>query len=184
MVPTQRLVTWLVYLNDEWLEEEGGTLRCFPRADDELSQSVQVGAHLGNLQVGWLNGRDPVFLDCFSRPSGGAALYCLRKNDNEESQSQSDENASQKISILSPQDFDVPSQPIDFTRFLAEEHRPSFEQISTSRLDPRFAHTANNNDDAATKKTITTVLEKNALDIVPVARTSVIFDSMSLYRYD
>ena len=79
----------------------------------------------------------------------------------------------------------VPGQPIDFTNFLTEEHWPSFEQISTSRLYPRFANTANNNDDAA-KKTITapSAMEKNALDIVPVARTLVIFDSVSLYRYD
>ena len=49
MVPMRQLVTWLVYLDDEWREEEGGTLRCFPRANDELSQSAQVGAHLGNL---------------------------------------------------------------------------------------------------------------------------------------
>ena len=63
MVPTLLLVTWLVYLNDEWREEEGGTLRSFPYANDELSQSLQVGAHLENLQVGWMNGSDPVLLD-------------------------------------------------------------------------------------------------------------------------
>ena len=41
-----------------------GRSDAFQRATDELSQSVQVGAHLGNLQVGWMNGRDPVTGSC------------------------------------------------------------------------------------------------------------------------
>jgi hypothetical protein len=42
--------------------------------------------------------------------------------------------------VLSLEYFDVPSQPIEFiARFLPSEFTERFEQISTARLDPRFA---------------------------------------------
>ena len=170
--PTRRSVTWLVYLNDGWTADEGGALRCFPRSDGELSRNAQVGAHQGNLQVGWLNGKDPVFLDCF-RPSGGAALYRLaaakgKKGTKEE----------YGIQILSASDFDVPRQPIDFAKFMASQYQGSFQQISTSRLDPRFVSA-----DAATENPAPSsraVEESSTMDVVPSAGTLVLFDSVSL----
>mmetsp|Transcript_24386 Transcript_24386/g.51100 ORF Transcript_24386/g.51100 Transcript_24386/m.51100 type:complete len:417 (+) Transcript_24386:111-1361(+) len=182
-MPTRRSVTWLVYLNDEWREEEGGALRCLPREEDQLSREVQVGSHQGNLQVGWLDKRHPVFLDCFSRPSGGAALYRLVNEGEKSSRSQPTGEASNQggIIILSSHDFDVPGQPIDFTKFLAEEHRQSFEQISTSRLDPRFANKDNTNGGKVKKTTIAAVGdETHALDIAPTGGTLVLFDSVTL----
>ena len=43
MLPTRRSVTWLVYLNDGWTAEEGGTLRCYPR---QRPSKAPVGAPL------------------------------------------------------------------------------------------------------------------------------------------
>lgn len=168
--PTRRSVTWLVYLNDGWTADEGGALRCFPRSDRELSRNAQVGAHQGNLQVGWLKGKDPVFLDCF-RPSGGAALYCLTAAKGKEGTKEDE------IQILSSSDFDVPRQPIDFTKFMASQYQGSFQQISTSRLDPRFvsADVATNSAPASLA-----VEESSTMDVVPSAGTLVLFDSVSL----
>jgi hypothetical protein len=76
--PSRRSVTWLVYLNENWDSSEGGILRCFPRSEKQFftetqydnnnddggsnamqqqqqQQQQQVGAHNGNLQVGWIN---------------------------------------------------------------------------------------------------------------------------------
>ena len=129
----------------------GGRLRCFPRAGDgdddnensrrrrrrrDRDDEVQVGSHIGNLQVGWLNGVEPVVLDCFSRESGGSALYRVFVR----AGGGGDGDGDTAIDILSRMDFDVLAQPVDFSAFLAEEHRSKFEQISTSRLDPRFAN--------------------------------------------
>ena len=166
LMPTRRSVTWLVYLNDGWEKEEGGALRCFPRDEKNMSTDVQVGSHVGNLQVGWVNGCDPVFLDCF-RPSGGAALYYLAKSNDEDLETH----------IISVRDFDVPAQPIEFGAFLTPQTRKAFKQISTSRLDPRFAapgttSTTNSDFDCNDEKTI--------LDITPAAGTLVLFDSVSL----
>ena len=169
--PTRRSVTWLVYLNDGWTADEGGALRCFPRSDKDLSRNAQVGAHEGNLQVGWLNGKDPVFLDCF-RPSGGAALYRLAAAKGKRGTKEN------RIQILSSSDFDVPRQPIDFTKFMASQYQQSFQQISTSRLDPRFVST-----DAAANSAVSapqTIEESNTMDVVPSAGTLVLFDSVSL----
>jgi len=163
--PTRRSVTWLVYLNDGWATNEGGALRCFPRSDIELSTSAQVGAHRGNLQVGWLNGKDPVFLDCF-RPSGGSALYRLASA------------KSRGIELLSSADFDVPRQPIDFAQFMASQYRGSFQQISTSRLDPRFVSADGTTNAAVVVPPM--IQESSTLDIVPAAGTLVLFDSVSL----
>ena len=169
--PTRRSVTWLVYLNDGWTADEGGALRCFPRSDKELSRNAQVGAHEGNLQVGWLNGKDPVFLDCF-RPSGGAALYRLAAAEGTRGIKEGG------IEILSSSDFDVPRQPIDFTKFMASQYQESFQQISTPRLDPRFVSA-----DAATNSAVSapqTIKESSTMDVVPSAGTLVLFDSVSL----
>ena len=64
-VPTRRSVTWLVYLNDDWHSSDGGELRVHERAAPSVSP---VGAHGGDLQVGWLRAtavhpETPVFLD-------------------------------------------------------------------------------------------------------------------------
>ena len=189
VLPTRRSVTWLVYLNDHWEEEEGGALRCFPRSEAEMQSNgevAQVGAHDGNLQVGWVNGgADPVFLDCF-RPSGMAALYKLVLQPVEEGTKDNVDRAGEPMDepamrrerrILSIEDFDVPSmQPIEFASFLLPEIRDTFTQISTSRLDPRFAGSSSSSEatnfDCSDEKTI--------LDIMPAGGTLVLFDSVSL----
>ena len=219
MRPSRRSVTWLVYLNDDWhAEEEGGTLRCFPRSKEcMMTNDVPVGAHEGNLQVGWVmeGGRcHPVFLDCF-RPSGGAALYRVVASSSgsgsgpgsgsgsgsgsapESSETESDDRGERWI--LSARDFDVPAQPIEFASFLLPEARDAFEQISTSRLDPRFAHArptavvpssdyladvgageADGRVDATTTTTTTTSTTTTILDVTPAAGTLVLFDSVTL----
>jgi hypothetical protein len=142
--PSRRSVTWLVYLNDEdWGAEEGGTLRCFPRSEGCMAANdVPVGAHDGNLQVGWAGegGRHPVFLDCF-RPGGGAALYRVADPSVSGSGSGSPPDDRGRL-ILSAGDFDVPAQPIEFASFLVPEARDTFEQIRSSPLYPRFARPA------------------------------------------
>jgi len=176
MMPTRRSVTWLVYLNDGWQEEEGGALRCFPRSDDDRrANKVQVGCHEGNLQVGWVNDSTPVFLDVF-RESGGAALYQLASTTGSET------SPNYKRQILSVQDFTVPGQPIDFSIFLKDEVKDKFEQISTSRLDPRFAtaSTASAAGNAIPTHDFDCSDERTILDIPPIGGTLVVFDSVSL----
>lgn len=175
-VPTRRSVTWLVYLNEGWTKEEGGALRCLPRSEASIEKNtVQVGCHEGNLQVGWVNdGVDPVFLDVF-RESGGAALYQVNNN-----------NGEGEREILSERDFNVPAQPIDFSNFLKEGIRDSFAQISTSRLDPRFASAAGTTaaaasaDNKISQHDFDCSDEPTILDVTPVAGTLVLFDSVSL----
>ena len=193
LVPTRRSVTWLVYLNEGWTRDEGGALRCLPRSFESMKRNtVQVGSHDGNLQVGWVNdGVDPVFLDVF-RESGRAALYQVvvnNKNDNDDNDEKEEEEEEEERQILSVRDFDVPAQPIDFSKFLNEGVRKSFEQISTSRLDPRFASASsagaadnNNNDNngAIAHHDFDCSDEPNKLDVTPAAGTLVLFDSVSL----
>jgi len=157
-LPTRRSVTWLVYLNGGWREEEGGALRCFPRSKDSL---VPVGAHEGNLQVGWIKENDPVFLDCF-RESGMAALYRMH-NDRKD--------------ILSTSDFNLPMQPLNYIPFLLPIYRDSFEQISSPRRDPRFAAST---EDKTVLASLPPLYEKVVLDIVPEAGTLVLFDSVTV----
>ena len=179
-LPTRRSVTWLVYLNNDWREEEGGALRCFPRADESLS-SCQVGTHEGNLQVGWLDGTDPVFLDSF-RPSGMSGLYRIismdRGTGQRKERSRRSKIVGKPVQLVSAADFDVPRQPIDFSAFLSPEFQASFEQISTPRLDPRFAA----KDVVAPKVNLSAAVEGRGkvLDVVPEGGTLVVFDSVSL----
>jgi len=154
MQPTRRSVTWLVYLNDGWKAEEGGTLRTFPRP---TLASELVGADAGNLQIGWLDGSRPVFMDSH-RKGGRSCLYCRGGKGQRE--------------VVSASDFDVPRQPVDFREFLRTRHAGAFEQISTSRLDPRFATGA--------PATFAEFDELHHVDVVPKAGTLVLFDSVSL----
>ena len=175
--PTRRSVTWLVYLNDGWVgEQEGGSLRCFPRKE---KSRVAVGAHMGNLQVGWLGGNDPIFLDCF-RQSGQAALYTVvarnttHNNDNDD--------RGDAVEIISISDFDVPSQPIDYLPFLIPKYRHSFDQISTPRLDPRFAASAAPGSSSSPSSSGVNEHKQWAttLNVPPEAGTLVVFDSVTL----
>jgi len=151
MLPTRRSVTWLVYLNEGWTNEDGGALRTFPRQSEQT-----VGSHEENLQVGWLNHTTPVFLDSF-RESGGSALYTV---------------AGDERMIVSSADFEVPRQPIDFSTFLKKNLQGNFDQISTARLDPRFAG-GNSVAPPETKN-------EDHLDVVPTAGSLVLFDSVVL----
>ena len=115
--PESTSVTWLIYLNDDWCaERDGGALRCIPRTEEGMRiNDVRVGAHGGNLQVGWVSehGQHPVFLDCF-HPSGGLALYRVATTSSPTSSSTSSSSSDdERRIILSPRDFDVPAQPIE-----------------------------------------------------------------------
>ena len=160
LLPTRRSVTWLVYLNDAWQPEEGGSLQTFPR--QPLAQ-FPVGAHEGNLQVGWMDQVHPVFLDAW-RPSGGTALYML-------------DDHNQPI-YISQHDFDVPRQPIEFEQLLSKVYSGRFEQISTARLDPRFVNKDNHNQPISPNNKEDEPLF--ALNILPTGGTLVLFDSVSL----
>ena len=221
LMPTRRSVTWLVYLNDGWTEEEGGALRCFPRAPAAPSD-VPVGAHQGNLQVGWLDGTRPVFLDSGADPDR-CALYTV------DASSRADVGgaagavdagvvgggatttavatvataavatvatataatvatataARERRVVLSPRGgFAVPPRPVDFGRFLAAADRPRFEQISTARLDPRFAAPEQLAQAQAQNPAGIGVDASAAApyfeDVTPRAGTLVVFDSVSL----
>ena len=50
------------HLNSGWEEKDSGALRCFTRED---KSTMQVRSHQGNLEVGWLNNIEPIYLDCF-----------------------------------------------------------------------------------------------------------------------
>jgi hypothetical protein len=69
--------------------------------------------------VGWLDQSRPVFLDS-DTPEGGALLYAARRGGG---------GRRERLSQV----FEVPPKPIDFSRFLAADARPRFEQISTAR---------------------------------------------------
>ena len=62
---TRRSVTFIVYLDDEWTEDDGGELRLHERANPSVAR---VGSREQDLQLGWLKatdteGEQPVFLD-------------------------------------------------------------------------------------------------------------------------
>ena len=170
-MPTRRSVTWLVYLNDGWKMEEGGSLRAFPRPT--LAANT-VGADDGNLQIGWIDGTRPVFMDAFREGDSTCALYTL------------DDGG--LVETLSPRNFDVPRQPVDFSQFVPAKRRGAFEQISTSRLDPRFASagasgTYGGATDASAGGDVTIIPEfeeNHHVDILPAAGTLVLFDSVSM----
>jgi len=95
-------------------------------------------------------------------------------------------------------DFDVPTQPIEFRKFLLLEVQDKFEQISTSRLDKRFVTTnnptscnnfttedvvrqqLNGNDDTAIDNYNMGRMTTTVLDILPTAGTLVLFDSVTM----
>ena len=160
-MPHRRSVTWLVYLNDGWAAAEGGELRTFPRAEPA---TAGVGAHDGNLQIGWLGeaAEMPVFLDA-ARPDAKVAMYVLGEG-----------KARQYVS----RDFMVPPKPIDFGAFLvSRDLAPFFEQISTERLDPRFATASTAPLPAAFGAPSK---GEAVLEVLPRAGTLVLFDSVSL----
>lgn len=157
-VPTRRSVTWLVYLNDEWQANEGGALRTYPRA---APAAAPVGAHMGNLQVGWIGGTLPVFLDAATRDDGLLFLYSC--------------GAGGLVTLLSDA-FPMPPKPVEFGRFISKAPPGTdFEQISTARLDPRFA-----GNGAEPLRPSTQLEPLGQLDILPVGGTLVLFDSVTL----
>ena len=76
---TRRSVSWLLYLSDD--DCRGGELLAYCRHGAESGGEGEggVGAHEGNLQVGWLGGAGgggadaPVFLDAWVRGEEAAA---------------------------------------------------------------------------------------------------------------
>ena len=157
--PTRRSVTWLVYLNREWGEKDGGALRTFPRAE---AASGAVGAHEGNLQVGWFDARTPVFLDAFGEGDEGNGLSMLYVVRGEATTGEAEGSGR----LLLSRGFEVPPQPVDFGRFVHEAARPRFEQISRSRsLEPTAAAPR---------------AAQPHRDVVPAAGKLVLFDSVTM----
>ena len=137
-------------------------MRCFPR---EGASTQQVGSHERNLQIGWLDDLEPIYLDCF-RKSGMSALYRV---------------VNEKREVLTKSDFDVPSQPIEFVNFLPDQYKDRFVQISSARLDPRFTAANNGKECQATQASLLAdKTDTYFIDVVPKAGTLVIFDSVSL----
>ena len=131
-VPTRCSVTWLVYLNEQWYAvDDGGALRGFTRTRRAMAPMC---SHEGNLQVVWLNHVEPVFLECLSTDDRRSQLYILSSGKHDDKSSPPRERI-----MLTERNFDVPAQPVRFADFLPPRYRNEFEQISTSRLDPRFA---------------------------------------------
>ena len=70
LLPSRRSLTWLVYLSDEdWsIPKNGGALRSFVPEKLPLRTSCS-STHEGNLQVGWWQGRKPVYLNSWYVPT-------------------------------------------------------------------------------------------------------------------
>jgi len=121
--------------------------------------------------VGWLGGTRPVFLDA-NRRGGLSALYCRAEERLPRGVGPVSAALGRRREVLSSADFQVPRQPVEFEQFLRPEHVAAFEQISTSRLDPRFA------SDAPSEFAEFELLHH--VDVAPAAGTLVLFDSVSL----
>jgi 2OG-Fe(II) oxygenase superfamily len=87
LLPSRRSLSWLIYMSDDnWsLDGNGGALRTFPQV--ALTSSV-LAQHQGNLQIGWLQDPlEPVYLDCWYRPAATDEprniLYTIDENGNE-----------------------------------------------------------------------------------------------------
>jgi hypothetical protein len=118
---------------------------------------------MGNLQVGWIGGSLPVFLDAVTRDDGLLFLYAV--------------GAGGLVTLLSNA-FPMPPKPVDFGRFIRRAPPGvdvEFEQISTARLDPRFAGSG-----ADLLPPLTEPEPSGLLDILPVGGTLVLFDSVTL----
>lgn len=164
--PTRRSVTWLVYLNDEdWdASRDGGALRCFPRSADT---NDPVGAHKGDLQIGWLRRANrPVFLDALSADGGTASLYVLTNDDDGAPRRR-------RRTLVSERNFLVPASGADANArlgdFLAPRYRDDFEPIRGSGRDGPTTMSDPNDDD-----------REHVLRVSPTAGTLVLFDSVSL----
>ena len=115
------------------------------------------------MQVGWLAGDCPVFLDS-SRPDGASALYALAA-------------PGAPRQYLSG-DF-VPTRPVSFEQHLSPQLAEHFQQISTARLDPRFV-AASSAPLPPPSLDVDAPPNEGALDVLPRAGTLVLFDSVSL----
>mmetsp|Transcript_14515 Transcript_14515/g.22156 ORF Transcript_14515/g.22156 Transcript_14515/m.22156 type:complete len:399 (-) Transcript_14515:291-1487(-) len=174
--PSRRSVTWLVYLNENWKESEGGALLCHPRSahEGDTSSFVEggpIGSHEGNLQVGWMDDHTPVYLDAF-RESGMTALYSCKAS--------SENNDGYEKIYWSKHDFDVPAQPIDFRVFLPKKVQARFEQISTASKDPRFANASTLTPSSNSVQVPPAMVDTNNLEVTPSGGTLVLFDSVTL----
>ena len=189
--PSRRSVTWLVYLNEEWTNEEGGALRCLPRRSSTTNNDNDkgpVGCHEGNLQVGWLDGTNPIYLDAF-RDSGRTALYSCRRRllrpgdgDGDPTRSSRPPYDYERI-YVSQTDFDIPVQPIELDKYLLPKFKSRFEQISTASIDPRFVSAQKTGTTvavAAATHTSKASSNSNELHVLPNGGTLVLFDSVTL----
>ena len=71
---SRRSVSWILYVGEK---SAGGEFRAWCRE----SARGDVGSDAGNVQVGWLRGDTPVFLDAFVRGDGDECLYGLYARD-------------------------------------------------------------------------------------------------------
>ena len=222
MCPSRRSISWLLYLNDPAWDSAslGGALRCFTldkvaRSPGPLSPPATaiatataagisaraggmrvglVGAHDGNLQVGWLRVQaqppqieasdrtpdraaapadgamefEPVFMDCWT-PSGLSVLYMVTSpssssREGQQSKGGKDSTGGQRLVIS--QEFDSASKRIDFRSIVKEEQRGAFSPIEDQR--------------AWARDSLEHAPYSNVLDVNPAGGTLVLFDSVAV----
>ncbi|KAL7479273.1 hypothetical protein ACHAW6_005014 [Cyclotella cf. meneghiniana] len=232
LLPSRRSLSWLIYLSEaednkkydesrnnddsntiEWdAEQNGGLLRTFPqkyfrpKSNIGLEDTVPCGSHNGNLQVGWLLGKEnesfrsyddescpqfthPVFLDCWyhhrSLYTGGlephGILYVVR-NQIVDGLSTTCSSKEKQIEYIT-----VPWLPFAFQGNVMEflKHRTMLEsnpEHSSERLflDRHYASQFKLLEDRETWDRGSNPEGSVVEDILPKRGTLVVFDSVSL----
>ena len=186
--PTRRSLAWLLYLSDDGWNEPGGSgnggeLRAYPRAD----VAGRVGAHEGNLQVGWLDrgcGSEPVFLDCWVAPDwmAGGSLADLRRDWAEQYEAEAELDATlqglvQPAYVLYCVDSDgqrdcvsdVWESPLrDDSTGEYLQHVPSLREMLPEELRAGFSSTTAQHP------------QQRCVEVAPRGATLVIFDSVAV----
>jgi Rps23 Pro-64 3,4-dihydroxylase Tpa1-like proline 4-hydroxylase len=177
---TRRSLSWLIYLNEsDWdAQKDGGCLRTYPR----IARNVdKVGAHNGDLQIGWLSptAQDPmerpVFLDGRRQGEpGNCALYYI--------QSDNDEGGRIRVPKYLTKDFKADPYLFLSTGDWVVQHVLIQDRMFGERfhyLEPPKSQLTNFMDANLKTNTAATVGE-GVLDIPPTGGTLVVFDSVSL----
>jgi hypothetical protein len=171
--PTRRSVSWLVYLQpDDWdAKLDGGSLCSFERTAKIPPDGGEVGAHEGDLQVGWRQEPDgadserPVFMDAnCGGLLGGSALYYLC--------------GAQRSYLTRP--FQVPAEPIPFVSFMTDPREAAlFRRVAEPRSTQQDMRSGKQRRRQRQALAFDRMRERPKL--VPVeGGTLVLFDSVSL----
>ena len=168
LLPSRRSISWLVYLSDEpWtLDDNGGALRAFPQKSSTCGKST----HDGNLQVGWwasndalskpvyLNSWFPLIIESNSPPEPHCVLYVVNDNDT--------------IRFLTnpwPNDVLLGMSTADFILLHQKELFRDEEYKNFYLIEDRAAWDAGEQPH-----------NSHVLDVAPLRRSLVMFDSVSV----